>query len=301
MNARTAFVPSTVIGVLLVLVTACASPRVVSPDIPPEVLDKRFVHEVLRHLYRWYLDEVDIANRPRQTDIDVWVRALTPPLDAGDRSRFAELVLPSLGIVVVAKKADYTVEDMGLTVKNEHFMIARVSREVRNPSPEYRELHFNYAATRDELFRTRSLAVFPDENLLERMRTAVRHQITLDERWHGRSASQGEQIVHLAPLSPVANEAWIFWETGRLLIQFSSDIDLSNPAVWDHDEMSAVLYDIDEQVVVSLDEAPGSNAYLTRDQVGRALYNCIVLGRKVVLQPVRGAGAGESSGTTKVP
>ena len=43
--------------------------------------------------------------------------------------------------------------------------------------------------------------------------------------------------------------------------------------------------DIDEQTVVSLDEVAGSNAYLTRDQVGRALFNCIVLGKRMILNP----------------
>ena len=93
-----------------------------------------------------------------------------------------------------------------------------------------------------------------------------------------------DQIVYFSPFPDVANEVWAFWETGRMLIRFSSDIDLENPAMWDHDELTAKLYDIDEQTVVSLDEVAGSNAYMTRDQVGRALYNCIVLGRRMILQ-----------------
>jgi hypothetical protein len=51
--------------------------------------------------------------------------------------------------------------------------------------------------------------------------------------------------------------------------------------------MAVKLYDIDEQVVVSLDEVAGSNAYMTRDQVGRVLFNCIVLGKRVVLEPLQ--------------
>ncbi len=70
------------------------------------------------------------------------------------------------------------------------------------------------------------------------------------------------------------------------MLKFASDIDLSNPIVWDHDEMSVKPYDIDTQVVVSMNEVAGSNAYMTRDQIGRALYNCIVLGKRVVLNPL---------------
>ena len=44
-------------------------------------------------------------------------------------------------------------------------------------------------------------------------------------------------------------------------------------------------WDVESQVVVSMDEAPGSGKVLTRDQVGRALYYCIVLGRGAELQP----------------
>ena len=65
-----------------------------------------------------------------------------------------------------------------------------------------------------------------------------------------------------------------------VLLRFSSDLDLANPALWKLGDLTVDTYDIDEQMVVSLDEAPGSNAYLTRDQIGRVLYNCIVLGKR---------------------
>jgi hypothetical protein len=37
--------------------------------------------------------------------------------------------------------------------------------------------------------------------------------------------------------------------------------------------------------VVSLDEVAGSNAFMTRDQAGRILFNCMVLGRRLELAP----------------
>jgi hypothetical protein len=57
-----------------------------------------------------------------------------------------------------------------------------------------------------------------------------------------------------------------------------------NEQLWLRSKLNVKIYDIDKQVVVSLQEVPGSNAYLTRDQVGRALYNCIILGRKYNLR-----------------
>jgi hypothetical protein len=55
---------------------------------------------------------------------------------------------------------------------------------------------------------------------------------------------------------------------------------LDNPALWEHQAIAIRTYDLLRQTVVSLHEMPGSNEFLTRDQVGRALFNCILLGRK---------------------
>jgi hypothetical protein len=38
-------------------------------------------------------------------------------------------------------------------------------------------------------------------------------------------------------------------------------------------------------MVVSLDDAAGSNNFMTRNQLGRALYNCIILGQRVSVTP----------------
>jgi hypothetical protein len=130
---------------------------------------------------------------------------------------------------------------------------------------------------REYLFRTRAEATFPDEALRERLRVAVRTQLGVNPE--GRFP--GRQIVHLAPLSPVANEVWIYWENSRLLIRFASDIDLVDPAVWKHETLMVKTWDVLNQVVVSLDESAGSNAFMTRDQIGRALYNCLVLGQRL--------------------
>jgi hypothetical protein len=142
---------------------------------------------------------------------------------------------------------------------------------------------------REYLFNKRGSVTFPDEALTERLRGALLTQIEQHLADAGKTLPDGDRIVHCAPLSPVANELWAFRETGRMLVRFSSDLDLTNPAVWDHEELAGTIYDIDEQVVVSLQEAKGSNAYLTRDQVGRALYNCVVLGRRYTLPPSAGS------------
>jgi hypothetical protein len=101
----------------------------------------------------------------------------------------------------------------------------------------------------------------------------------------------GRQIAYLAPLSPVANEAWVYLENQKLLVRFASDIDLINPDVWKHEALMVRTWDVRNQVVVSLDEAAGSNAFMTRDQIGRALYNCVILGQRLEMGSGRGGAS----------
>jgi hypothetical protein len=43
-------------------------------------------------------------------------------------------------------------------------------------------------------------------------------------------------------------------------------------------------YHIDRHVVITLDEVGVSNEFMTRNEAGRALFNCVVLGKKVEVQ-----------------
>lgn len=280
----------TVLGIGLLVATGSADPppAATRPNVPPELLARPYLYEVVRHLYRWYLDERDLDPLADCREFVFQVRALQPQLDENDRSRFAEISLPQLTSRIKVKLADYTIPELNATVKSDTFKIVAVSRILTtDPAPpSCTEVKVEYAEMREELYRTRREARFPTGDLLDRLRRATRQELLKDAERRTERLPAGPQIVHLAPLSPVANEAWVFWETGRKLIRFASDIDLSNPAVWEHEELAVRPYDIDAQVVVSLDEVAGSNAYLTRAQVGRALFNCVVLGRRLELQPL---------------
>ena len=252
----------------------------------PELREKAYLYEVTRHLYRWYMDESDAMKLVGQESFDFWVRDFAPALDEGDRSVFGEIVLPALGVSVRVKKADYTIEELGVVVKNDTFKIVNVSRLAAvPPSEKYVAVPVSYPEMREYLFKTRSKIAFPEGDLLMRLRVAAAAALEKKRPEAIEKDVVGPQIVHLGGVSPVANEVWLFWETGRMLIRFASDIDLSNPAVWDNEDLNVDLYDIDENVVVSLDEVSGSNAYMTRDQVGRVLFNCVVLGRREELIP----------------
>ena len=66
--------------------------------------------------------------------------------------------------------------------------------------------------------------------------------------------------------------------------QYLYDLDIEHPSMWKHHTLHTDVFDLDTQVVVSLNEVPGSNAYLTRDEAGRILYNCIVRGKSVKIK-----------------
>ena len=248
---------------------------------PAEVLEPTFLYEITRHLYRWYMDESDVEKQAGEKDFPFWVRRADAPLDPGDRSATATILLPRMGIEVKVKKADYAIEELGLAVKSKGFRIVNVARVPvpAAPPPGAAVVPVAYAAMKDYLFRTRTQAEFPDEAMFERLRVALREHLGLDP---GKREA-GEQVVHVAPLSPVANELWVFNENHKLLIRFSSDVDLENPETWAHQVLGVRTYDVLTQTVVSLDEAAGSNAFLTRDQIGRALFNCVVLGRRIAV------------------
>jgi hypothetical protein len=261
-----------------------------SSSVPPELLQQSYLFEVVRHLYRWHLDESEVERIVGAKRFVFWVRRLEPVLDPCDRSMTGEIFLPQLDISLKVKKADYTIQDLGAVVKSPGFKITQISRgyvPARRPlSCQLVDVDMNQM--RDYLFRTRSQLDYPDSVMIERLRQALRKQIA-KEGVDVNNIPTGGKIVHLASLSPVANELWVFWEDGRKLFYFASDIDFANPAVWQHEELMVRIFDLDTQVVVSHEEAPGSNRFLTRYQVSRALFNCIVLGRRVTVPPMADA------------
>jgi hypothetical protein len=94
-----------------------------------------------------------------------------------------------------------------------------------------------------------------------------------------------DQIAYLAPISPVCNDVWVLWETGRKIIHFSADMDLANPGFEELSQLRMEVIDLDKDVVASTKEVPGSNVFVTKDWVGRLFYNCIMYGERIVRTP----------------
>ncbi len=273
--------------ILLLLLSPLQAQPPNAPDLP-EGVDEEFLVQCLRHLYRWVLDENDAENIIGEEAFPFWVRELKPELDPGDKSRMIEVMMPAIGISFTARKADYEVAELKLKVKNEQFRIRNVQRlegggKEAPADAAVVSLSFTDMITRG--IRQREQDQFPEGAFLEKLRAASRNAFFEHAKEHNLTFPPGDQQVFLAPLSPVANETWVFWETGGMLIRISSDMDLQDPNVWKQEELAVDLFDIKAQTVVSLKEVPGSNAFMTRDQVGRYLFNCVILGKRLMLTP----------------
>jgi len=244
---------------------------------------KEFIYLVCRHLYRWEMDETTAQRVGQAGKLVVWTRNLEMKLDDHDASRYREIYFPQLQLAVTLKKADYAVPELGQRVRNRDYRVQKVEREEQAPAnaAAYTRQEFKYQDVTDYLFRTRAQRDYPDQALFERLRAALRSVQSPDDK----PLVAGPQTVYIAPLSPVSNRLWVFWETRGWLIKFSSDADLDNPAYWELEKVGVRVYDLATHVVVSLDEVQGSHAYITRDWAARAVFNCIVFGQRLELTP----------------
>jgi len=237
--------------------------------------------DLTRHLYRWYLDENDFKRFSPEMKRQMWIRRIQAVGDAKDKSRYLEVVFPAIGVMVTLKKTDYQISELKLNVKSDGYRIIRLSRDtsLQGGKPEdYAVLDLDIDALYARLFRMRLDTLYPCETLQAHVQARIVQQCDrLAEDQRGKP-----KTLYFAPVLAVDNELWVFWEEGKRLFKYSSDIDLSNPDVWTHDALTADVYDAVSQTVVSFEEHPGDNRLVTRDEVGRVLYNCIVLGKKRV-------------------
>ncbi len=251
-------------------------------DAYAELTTMETISEIMRHLYRWYLDEEDFEDVLQSETVSFWVMPRHPRLDEGDKSLYADVYIPSVDVSVLMKKTDYTIEEIDLTAVSDSFKIVNVEkvRESGERPSDAISASFPRSDMMAYLFRTRYQTDPASPALGARLRTAAQEEVRkrLDE-----IPGEDDLTIFVAPISPVANEAWVFWDDADLLIEWSSDIDLTNESVWEQETLAVKVIDIEEQTVLSFSEAPGSNAYMTRDQIGRILYNCVVLGEKRLL------------------
>jgi len=247
------------------------------------VLQKQFVLDVLQHLYRWHFDQSYVLEAGQVDTLEVWARPLHPRLDTGDRSEFAELWIPALNLRVELKRPDYTVPEMNLEIVDPSFKVKRVTRQLRPPvaRSNYQVASYALSEVRDYLFATRTNRVAVSDNL----RTAARKLIADYLRKAHPAPFTEDQILYLAPLSPVCNDVWVLWESDRKILLFSADMDPANPGFAQLSQLQMEVIDLDKDVVASTTEVPGSNVFVTKDWVGRLFFNCILYGERMVRTP----------------
>ena len=187
---------------LLFFAGLCLSPAALgatnAPSVPAELTDPKYLFEIVRHVYRWHIDENDVDRLSGTQDFPFWVRMVEVPLDAGDHSSMAEIVMPLVGTVVKVKKPDYRIEELNLSVTGSTYRITSVSKIGLPDKPllEHRVINVKYEEMKAHLFRTRDEATFPTGALLERLRVAVRKEMGLNPQ----ERTAGHHLAYLAPL-----------------------------------------------------------------------------------------------------
>lgn len=254
---------------------------------PAAVLDPEYLEDLAVFLYWWYLDEEDLDLGDRKWFV-FRVRRLRPEADEADHSEWAEIRLPAFKLGVVVKRPDYVIEETGDAVKGKMFRIVNLFRLDGTEGGEqetdgWQRVDLSLPDMLEEIYARYEHRRFPDAELTERLHRACRRAMNLDV--NGREA--GDQVMHIAPLSDVANEAWVYLENQCLLLQFTTDREIEEPG-GDPDgaDMRVRGYDLIEDTITTPEEIPGTTQYMTMDQAGRALYNCLVLGKRlIVLNP----------------
>ena len=243
-----------------------------------------FVYEVLRHVYRWHFDQSYILEAGQADTLEVWARRLHPVLDPDDRSEFAELWIPAVRARVELKRSNYRVAEMNLEIVDSSFKVKHVSRQLppaRLPLALHHRPVRHLPELREYLFATRTNRVPISDNLRAAMRKRIFQQLN---KTHPGPFTE-DQVIYTAPLSTACNDLWVFWETGRKIMLFSADADLSNPGFSQLSQLRMQMIDLDKDVVASTREVPGSNAFVTKDWVGRLFFNCILYGERVSRTP----------------
>ena len=260
-------------------------PRMKTVAPYPEMSQKEYLYEVVRYLYLWHLTAENYERIIKDSKLTVWLEGCEYSMDANDKSQFGRIFFPRLSMEVGVKKSDYLIKELNVDVKGKSFKVSGVELIEMPDSPPAGAVvvELDMKELLDYLWKTRGQKVHPDEALFARLRKAVVTELGPDYI-KGKLGTLDEQVVFVSPLTPVSNEVWNYWVNGRLLIQFSSDIDLSDPAVWDNETLMVKVYDIDHQVVLTMDEVPGSNRFITRTRAEHLLYNCIVLGERIRLK-----------------
>ncbi|MCA1809105.1 MAG: hypothetical protein ABR497_00020 [Kiritimatiellia bacterium] len=182
------------------------------------------------YLARLLINEHDIEAVLPDSKIKIWLVDATPAdLDPGDRSQLIKMGLPIFNLRILLKKTDYHIEELDIDVRGDNFKIIEVARHPAGvpPPDDAVQLELDVKTLKDYLLSTRSLKDPLHPHVDPKLRNAILQQIAADMEKRHLPLHE----AHVAPLSPVANELWIFWETGRQLIRVAADMEITHPAI----------------------------------------------------------------------
>lgn len=267
---------------VLLLLALLAVPLRAAPPLDPALENRDWLMETLLYTYYWYLDDAYFAAHADTPETEIWVRSTEPRArDAEDRSRFGEVWLPAARVLLAVKRSDYHVPELNLVVKSDGYRVRQGSIEVAAPGEPaaWKVIRFN----RDEVF-----AILKSARLHLHVPGPVTKEIVtgLLRRELQRAGVTGEpQRFFLAARTGVATDVWVYWQNRRVLLQVSGDMDLTDPAAAAHLPLLVRSYNLGSNVVASLLEDDRSNAHITRDRAGRAVFLCVVRGEEILVSP----------------
>ena len=264
---------------LLSLSTLCLGAPLNTPEKLP--FDDTYLFGLLHHLCYWHLDDYSYFKYDTNDTVEILYKELSPPGDPGDKSVYCEIIVPGLDMSVMMKKALYRIEEMDTTISNTSYKFTSFNREINlAANPKYKayckklipekelfELIFNKRASLPEL----------TPYLIHKLKEAL-PKIVAGELPNNKDLNE---IFYIAPVTKYENTIIIFWENEKKLIVLSSDADFSTPLFWQSLSMSIEIFDMKKDIVTSLQQVLGSNAYVTKNWISRILFNCVIDGYKL--------------------
>ena len=251
-----------------------------SPDHPGETRERLL--EMVHYLFLWHYDQSFFVPGQGVEELQVYFRTVKRTLDPGDNSTFGELWFPATNMFVELKRSDYLIKETDYHVRDRHFKIRRVDRLAGPPAPldEYRKTVLSRAELHD-WFQAHSHRAPP---LPQTLRFRLRDTL-LENQFQTHWDTESVHIFHIAPLATVSNDVWILHENTNQLLQFSADMDVSDPATWEQLSLRLKFHQLDPRLILTPDRERGGEAELSKDFIGRVLFNCVVLGNRIEIMP----------------
>jgi len=247
--------------------------------VKPE--NAEYLRGVIEYVYFWHLDPANFFEQDQDTNIEILVKENSYSKDLDNKSTRYELIIPDLNLGIDLIKANYKIQELDLQITNSSFKVVAVNPDFREPitNSEFKVKYLSKGKIMKHLFQNR----YKPTVLSGYVKTNIYNSLVKLSKLELGHHLKKEHIFYVGPLSDYSNDIWIFWETERKLVKLSSASDYTSKAYWQLLPVFVKIYDLDSDVVVSLSEVSGSNAYITKSFAGRIMFNCIVNGKKVII------------------